>query len=69
MEKQLHPYHFLYKESTDDFYAKGVTLKAESAIKGLRNFSILYPDAIFISMSKVNEEGELDNGKKDMLQV
>ena len=69
MENAQNLYHVVYKKEPHDFHATGKTINADNAIDALKEFEILYPTAIFISLCKVNKEGELDNGKENMLQL
>lgn len=69
MKNDLNLYHVVYKNEQHDFYATGKTINADNAINALKEFEVLYPNAIFISLCKVKENGELDDGKENMLQL
>lgn len=68
MESQ-NSYHVVFKKEPHDFYATGKTFNSDNAISALKEFEILHPNAIFISLCKIDKKGELDNGKENMLQL
>lgn len=53
-EEKLNMYHFVYRDALYDIFSKGHNIKAENEGNALLLWRVKFPDAIFISLIKLD---------------